>query len=92
MSEEEIGELVRELLGGGSASVESIEVLSSTPHAGLPPQAIERLGMLPNQKNLLIRLVIRDLDRTLTDREANIIRDQIYESIHQGGVHQWAAR
>ena len=24
--------------------------------------------------------------------QANIIRDQIYEAIHQGSVHQWAAR
>ena len=92
IGEEEIGELVREALGSGSASVESIEVLSSTPYPELPPPAIKRLGMQPDQKNLLIRLVIRDLDRTLSDTEANIIRDQIYEAIHQGNVHQWATR
>jgi hypothetical protein len=34
--------------------------------------------------------VLRDLERTLTDQEANQLRDRIYAAIHQGAAHQWA--
>jgi phenylalanyl-tRNA synthetase alpha chain len=37
-----------------------------------------RLGMEPAQSNVLLRIVLRDLTRTLTDAEANELRDRIY--------------
>jgi phenylalanyl-tRNA synthetase alpha chain len=39
-----------------------------------------------------VRVVLRHLDRTLTDEEANRLRDRIYAASHQGIAHQWAAR
>jgi phenylalanyl-tRNA synthetase alpha chain len=48
--------------------------------------------MAPGQVNLLVRVVLRDLDRTLTADEANDLRDRIYAVLHRGAVHQWAAR
>jgi phenylalanyl-tRNA synthetase alpha chain len=51
-----------------------------------------RLGITPGQKNVLPRVVIRDLERTLESAEANRLRDEIYAALHEGGVQSWAAR
>jgi phenylalanyl-tRNA synthetase alpha chain len=37
-------------------------------------------------------VVLRHLERTLTDEEANRMRDRVYAALHQGSVHQWAVR
>jgi len=88
---EDLGDRVRDALGGDAACVESVEILQETPCAVLPVQALARLGARMEQKNLLVRVVLRHLERTLTDRDANILRDRIYAAIHQGTIHQWAA-
>ena len=56
----------------------------------LPGPAARRLGARPGQKNLLVRVVLRDLEKTLTNDAANALRDRIYLAIHQGTEHQWA--
>jgi phenylalanyl-tRNA synthetase alpha chain len=35
---------------------------------------------------VLVRLVLRPVDHTLTDVEANQLRDQVYEELHEGAV------
>lgn len=84
LGEELLGDLVRSALGDDADAVEAVEVLSETPADELPPAAIERLGLLPGQRNVLLRVVLRHVDRTLTDAEANGLRDRIYEAVHQG--------
>jgi phenylalanyl-tRNA synthetase alpha chain len=88
---EELGDRVRQALGGRVESLESVEVLSETPCDDLPPQARERIGIAPGQKNVLVRIVIRDLVRTLTSAEANELRDAVYASLHEGSAWQWAS-
>jgi hypothetical protein len=44
----------------------------------------------PGQRNRLVRVVLRHLERTLTDDEANALRDRVYAAVHQGTRHQWA--
>ena len=66
--------------------------MSETPYAELSTGARQRLGIEPQQKNVLVRLVIRDLQRTLTSHEANEIRDTVYGVLHEGSVNTWAAR
>jgi phenylalanyl-tRNA synthetase alpha chain len=88
---EDLGDRVRDALGAAAACVESVEIRQRTPASALPEQARRRLGADPGQDNLLVRVVLRDLDRTLTDQEANSLRDRIYAAIHQGSAHQWAA-
>lgn len=88
--EETLGDRVRDALGAGASGVEQVAVLSSTALADLPPAAIGRLGARPGQKNLLVRVVLRDLEKTLTDAEANALRNRIYQALHQGTEHQWA--
>ncbi|MEU1784872.1 hypothetical protein ABZ553_02890 [Streptomyces sparsogenes] len=87
---EDLGDRVRDALGPDADCVETVEILRQTPCAELPPRALERLGARPDQKNVLLRLVLRHLDRTLTDHDANLLRDRIYAAVHQGSAHQWA--
>jgi phenylalanyl-tRNA synthetase alpha chain len=64
--------------------IESISLVNETLYELLPNIAIERLGLLAYQKNMLIRVVIRDIAQTLSSEEANRIYEKIYELIHQG--------
>jgi phenylalanyl-tRNA synthetase alpha chain len=89
---ESIGDRVREQLGERAAAVEDLQVLSETPLDQLPPRAIERIGIQPGQVNLLVRLVLRHPTQTLRDHAANVLRDDVYAVLHEGSVHQWAAR
>jgi phenylalanyl-tRNA synthetase alpha chain len=89
---EELSDRVREVVGPRSSSIEAIEVLSATSYGDLGAAARERLGITPGQKNVLLRIVIRDLERTLESQEANRLRDEIYAALHEGGVQSWAAR
>jgi phenylalanyl-tRNA synthetase alpha chain len=88
--EETLGDHVREALGADAARVEEVRVLSATTCAQLPPAALARLGASLAQKNLLVRVVLRDLDATLTSEAANDLRDKIYQALHRGTRHQWA--
>ena len=61
--------------------VEAVEVLSETLEADLPAAARERLGIQPGQKNVLLRVILRHLARTLSHEEANQLRDRIWEAL-----------
>jgi phenylalanyl-tRNA synthetase alpha chain len=87
---EELGDRVRDALGARASGVESVQVLSETAECDLPRHVAERLGIAQGQKNVLLRVVLRDLERTLTDAEANALRDRIYAALHRGTVHEWA--
>ena len=89
---EDIGDKVREALSSNADVVESVEILSQTLCAELPPTAVERLGIRAGQKNLLLRVVLRALDRTLTSDECNAYRDIVYAALHKGFAWQWASR
>lgn len=89
---EELGDAVRAALGERAELVESVEVRSETPYRALPAAAVARLGIAPGQKNVLLRVVLRALDRTLTHEECNVLRDDIYAALHRGSSWEWAAR
>jgi len=84
--EETLGDAVRSALGDRIEDLEAVEVLNITSYEALPPQARQRLALNPNQVNALLRISLRPLSRTLTDAEANEIRDIIYLAVHQGAV------
>ncbi|HET7380569.1 MAG TPA: hypothetical protein VFJ24_11045, partial [Gaiellales bacterium] len=91
LTAEELGDRVRSaLLAEALDAVEEVTVLSETPGAQLPPQAIERIGLVDGQKNTLVRLVLRHPARTLTAEEANAVRDRVYRAVHEGRAWQWA--
>ncbi len=84
--EETLGDRIRVALGGDTDVVESLEVLGRTTHEDLPEAARSRLGTQVGQVNLLVRIVLRPIDRTLTSEEANAIRNTIYRAVHEGPV------
>jgi phenylalanyl-tRNA synthetase alpha chain len=83
---EELGDRVRGALGAQADKVEEVSVVSQTPLGELPPAARARLGIRAGQKNVLIRLVLRRLDRALVRDEANALRDAVVRCLHEGDV------
>ena len=81
---ETLGDRVRQALGGEADLVEEVAILAITPHDDVPAAARERLGMQPGQDNVLLRVVLRPTDRTMTAVEANAVRDRIYAALHEG--------
>ncbi len=88
---EDLGDQVRAALGEDSNLVESVELVTQTAYDALPASAIERMGLSPTQKNALVRVTLRALDRTLTHEECNLLRDRIYQALHRGARSEWSA-
>ena len=65
---------------------ETVEVLGRTAHEELPEAARSRLRTQPGQVNLLLRIILRPIDHTLTADQANAIRNTIYRALHDGPV------
>ena len=84
LTAEEIGDILREHLPEQVTRIEEIRVLSETPYDELPSEAHQRMGMSDGQKNLLLRLVIRDPVATLRSCDANEVRDLVYKLLHRG--------
>lgn len=82
--EEDINEDIREALGDKQNILESVEILSETAYKDLPQKIQERLGISSDQKNVLVRITLRHLERTLENKEANQIYDDIYAKINHG--------
>ncbi|WP_284977299.1 hypothetical protein [Arthrobacter sp. efr-133-TYG-104] len=91
MDAEVLGDRVRTALNGLADDLESVELLALTAQAELPVKAQERLQIRKGQANALIRLVRRPLTRTMTDPEANQIRDDVYPALHEGPVKELIA-
>lgn len=81
---EVLGDRVRTGLGDRANLIEEMTILSRTPVANLPQVARTRLGSSDGQENLLIRLVIRPVDQTLTSDQANDVRDAAHAALHEG--------
>ncbi|WP_280272138.1 hypothetical protein [Nocardia wallacei] len=88
--DETLGDAVRGALGERSGDIESVHVRARTPYAELPDRARARLAIRPGQTNALVRVTIRPLTRTLTDAEANALRNAVYRAIHLGPVAELA--
>lgn len=83
-----LGDRVRSALAGRAEDLESVELLAVTTYNQLPAAARKRLQITAGQANVLIRLVLRPLGRTMTDPEANQIRDDVYLALHEGPVKE----
>lgn len=82
--EEDVSQEIEEAIANNIDSLEAVELLSETSYSELNNVAKERLGIKPNQKNILVRITLRDLNRTLTKEEANEIYERIYRKINYG--------
>ena len=54
-----LGGAVRSALGAAAEDLESVSILNSTPWQHLSPTARARLGLRPDQENVVLRLVLR---------------------------------
>ncbi|MEC5189849.1 MULTISPECIES: PheS-related mystery ligase SrmL [unclassified Arthrobacter] len=86
-----LGDRARTVLGPDAELLAALEIRAVTPASGLPAAAVERLRITPGQVNVLLRLVLQPLDRTLTDGEANLMRDRVYLALHRGPVQELAS-
>ena len=82
--EEDVSQDIMSAIGDRIAALEEVDILSETPYNDLPEVARRNLGIQINQKNVLVRITLRHLEKTLTKKEANIIYDKIYEIINHG--------
>ncbi len=83
---ETLGDQVRDALGDKAELVEEVSLLSTARYDDLPAPARERLGIAPGQINVLLRITLRPIDRTLTAAEVKALRDQIYAAVHRGAM------
>jgi phenylalanyl-tRNA synthetase alpha chain len=82
-NEEDVCETIKDVLGDNSDVIEEITIASETNYDRLPAKAVRRLGIKPGQKNMLIRVVLRSHERSLTHEEANEMRDKIYRAVDE---------
>ena len=74
-NDENLDDRFRDAFAADASSVEDVRVLSATAYPQPPAAAIERLDARRGQKNLMIRVILRDLDKTLTNHAANDLCD-----------------
>lgn len=84
LSEEVLTEKMLLAAGDCSAWIEEMQVKGRWAVDELPVQAIERLGLLPGQENVLLRVVLRDCSRSITTLEANALYERIQSALHEG--------
>ena len=60
-------------------------------YASVPEKARERPGISADQHNLLIRVTLRSLDRSISKAEANRICDLVYAELHEGTASYFRA-
>jgi phenylalanyl-tRNA synthetase alpha chain len=82
--EETLGDQIRTSLDAESEWIERVELVSMTGATDIPDTSRRRLGLGLQQSNALIRITIRHPTRTLTDDEANRIRDRVVAAVHRG--------
>ena len=70
--------------GEHSSWIEEMQVKGRWAMEDLPNQAVERLGLLKGQENVLLRVVLRDCSRSITTQEANALYERIQAALHEG--------
>ena len=83
-SEEDICEAIRNVFGNNSDLLEQVEILQRTPFDNLTQIARERLGATTGQDNVLVRIILRHPDKTLTKKEAAGLYAMAYPKLHEG--------
>ena len=82
--EEDISQEVEAAIGDDLNSLESVELLQETEHSKLNTTARQKLGIKLKQKNVLVRITLRNLNRSITKEEANQIYSRIYSKVNYG--------
>lgn len=83
-SEEDICEHIREVFGTQADMLEEVKILERTQYESLHPVAREKLGAQEHQDNVLVRIILRHPDKTLTKEEAAALYTSVYPKLHKG--------
>lgn len=83
-TEEDICEDIRDAFGDNSELLEEVKILERTTYENLHPKAVEKLGAQPDQDNVLVRIILRHPDKTLTKEEAAEMYTNAYPKLHKG--------
>ncbi|PRA25045.1 PheS-related mystery ligase SrmL [Pseudomonas poae] len=83
-SEELITEKMLVAAAEDASWVEEMQIKGRWSRDELPTQAISRLGLLPGQENILLRIVLRDCSRSISAIEANALYERIQAALHEG--------
>lgn len=83
---ESIGDRIRSVMGDSAKIIEEVSIISETAYEALPEHVRQRLGMSDGMKNILLRIIICPLDKSMTSGEANDIYNMLYAYLHQGSV------
>lgn len=84
LSEEVLTERMLQAAGDCADWIEEMQVKGRWVFSEVPVQAVERLGLLPGQENVLLRVVLRDCSRSITAAEANAVYADIQLALHEG--------
>ncbi len=84
VSTEELGDRVRTALGERVASIEELSAISETTWSQLDEESRARLGVREGRKHVLLKLVIRDLERTLSADELGNLRREVAAVLDEG--------
>lgn len=85
-TEEDICAVIKNVFGDKADLLEEVKILGRTSYEKLPPIAKERLGAKEGQDNVLVRIILRRPDKTLTKKEAADLYEMAYPKLHQGGT------
>lgn len=91
-SEEDICEDIRNVFGDKSDLLEEVKILERTSYEKLPQVARERLGAREDQDNVLVRIILRHPDKTLTKKEAAELYEMAYPKLHKGTTKGYEVR
>ncbi len=80
---EELTEKIIDIVGDKKEMIEEISLLSETNYEDLSQPVRDRLGIKENQKNVLFRIILRHVSRTLTSQECNDLYENLYQKINE---------
>ena len=82
--QEDVHQEIKKAIGKDEGIIESIEILNEIGSEEMDEKIRERIGCTSDLKNILVRITLRDLERTLTKSDANKIYGLIYQKVNYG--------
>lgn len=79
-----VGDKIRETLGDRCEWIEDVELIMADSWDRVPPIARDRLGMAPDQTNLLIELRLRSPTESIPKKLSREIYREVYLALHEG--------
>ncbi len=83
MSEEDICEMIRDVMGESCSFLEEIKV-KEVPYKDLDERARENLGIQEDQKNVVVTITFRSLEGSLPRKIVNQLVQRIYPLLNEG--------